>query len=185
MPGPMVHTAAMQQCSKLLAKSGVNVKPGWWIANMLADKDLSSHGYSFETGTGTILEQIKAISAILKPLRSISPVYFEHACRLICHLCVDSFSIGQLSRDRWGKIDNRIDFMSEFVWSKKKYKVGTNFFVDRNEYHLEYMKTCYKWFMPNSNKIRFLMSNEHRSMVRYSVKWGAEFAYNWIMRGIE
>ena len=42
--GPIVHTAAMRQCAKLLKASGINVKPGWWIANMQADTDLPSHG---------------------------------------------------------------------------------------------------------------------------------------------
>ncbi len=182
MPGPIVHTAAMQQCSKLLAQSGIKVRPGWWIANMMADKDLPSHGYSFESGTGTILDQIKAISGILKPLRLISPVYFEHACRLICHLCVDSFSIGQISRDRWGKVDNRIDFFSEFVCGKKLYGITTTLHAYS---HIKMMKQVYRDYIEDSRCWDFLFSHSLVLMTRRCVQFGAEYAYYWIMKGLE
>jgi len=175
--GPLVHTAAMQQCAKLLRADGINVKPGGWIANMQADTDLPSHGYSFETGTGTILQQIEKLASELKGL---TPDELTYKCQLICHLCVDSFSVGQLSSELWGKYDNRMDIAGEFVGGKKKY--GGSYYLNN---HINTMARIYLDYKEASKSFRFLFSGQFKHMVRQCVYLGAIYAYTYITEGLK
>jgi hypothetical protein len=175
--GPLVHLAAMQQCSDLLEQAGIYVDAGNIIDNMRADKELDSHGYSFESNTGSILNKIVLLSSQLSVLDKSR---FDHTCRLICHLCVDSFSVGQISGELWGKYDNRIDAAGELVYDKKKYPAFRISFGDPATYQKNYMQDVYKKYKGNAKKLRFLVSSDLTEMVRNAVKLGAEFAYNWI-----
>jgi len=179
MPGLIVHATAMQQCAKLLGGVGVKVSP--W-GNMGPDIKGPSHGYSFETGTGTILSRIESLAVSLKTCKNVGPV-----CRDICHLCTDSFRVGQISSELWGKYDDRIDFMGEFVLHKKKYTPRAVRYLDKDlliSDHMATMKGIYKAFKTPAKELKFLWSKKLAILVRYEVRNGAEFAFSWIDWGI-
>jgi hypothetical protein len=189
MPGPFVHQASMENCSELLSQIGINVNPGNLVDNMRADLDLDSHGYSFEINSGTILEKISDIADEIKQVYITNnksfPDYdwFQYKCRLICHLCTDSFSIGQISNELWGSKDDKIDACSEFVIDKKKYVVFRNDFnytLSLSANHISTMRNVYDTYKSKAKKWNFCISKDLVNMVRNAVKYGGEFGYSWI-----
>jgi hypothetical protein len=186
MPGPFVHLAAMQQCSELLWKyAGISVKPGSRYENMRADIELESHGYSCEINKGSIIEKVQYFSEILSGLREVDAKLFTHVCRLIVHLCTDSFSIGQISSELWGFKDDWIDVCSDFVINKKKFddfKIYGSGSIAENQ--LVIMNTVYRTYKSKTKKWNFFFSKDLVSMVRSEVKFGAEFGYHWICSGL-
>ena len=91
---------------------------------MYPDLKMKSHGWDMTKDKGDILDMIgevydnliKKIRAILKAGNSYKGDVNDIAISVgaLSHLIADSYTIGQISSEFWGKVDDRIDFWSEW-----------------------------------------------------------------------
>ncbi len=191
MPGPLMHRAAMRQCSKLLKQIDIPVVVGKPSENMKPDLG-DSHGWDFyKSNRGSLLDKIENQYGIIKQLveacgkdfTKIDKEAFCEAVRFLCHYTADAHSIGQLSSKLWGKIDNKIDIRSEFVTRKRKYKVKLLDFKSKEtirESLYDSIKSVYNTYHERAESPWFLASRHIKRMARNAVKCGAEYAAAYI-----
>ena len=187
MSGPFMHKATMEQCQKLLKQIGVPVSVGRLRENMEPDLG-DSHGWDFsKSNSGSLLEKIESqyetikglIKSCNKDFSAIDRNAFDKAIRFLCHYTEDAHTIGQISSEFWGKIDNRIDSRSEFVTRKKKHLVILLEYNSKREIHdalFQSMKSVYNKYHSEAGSNWFLLSRSIKQMARNAVKCGAMFA---------
>jgi hypothetical protein len=185
-----MHQASMEQCRDLLAQMGLPVKVGSKVDVMGPDFG-DSHGYDFTTGGGGIIDDMAKCYAEIKQMftaagKNPSNLHldnFSKSVQFLCHYTTDAHTIGQISREFWGKIDNRIDASCEFVANKKKYPVALNTYGSEDairEGVLASMRQVYDGYRRKAKKWYFIFSGAKRDMARNAVKCGAEFAASWV-----
>jgi len=187
MPGPIIHKTAMEETVKLIDKSTdlskhLSIKVGTYLQNMKPDT-IGSHGWDFKyTKQGSILEKIN--TEYLNLICGLSLKYnIDQHIRNICHYIVDAHTIGQLSCEFHGRIDNRLDFFATFVSNKNKYEPKIKDYI--NLEHLEYilfssMHHVYSQYYKQAKSIKFLFSKDFKHMIRNAIQKGAEFTYGYV-----
>ena len=183
MPGPLVHKAAMENLCCLLNSDGIDVHAGTAYSNIKADIKYNSHGYSVENNTGTIFDKIIELVNQIQTSNNTDIIWLTERFRLICHFCTDSMSIGQISRETWGKYDNRFDALGEFVLDKRKYgclKSCAPLIQELIKYdQLETMQNVYDLNISICKKWNYCLTDNFRTMIRRAVYMGSCYAYLW------
>ena len=126
MPGPIVHRAAMQQCENLLKNANIGISVGRMVDLMVPDVG-KHHGYDLDSSRGPLISNIEAefnkirllFNSANKSLARVDREALSRHVQYLCHYTTDAHSVGQISREFWGRIDNRIDLRMEITTNKK------------------------------------------------------------------
>jgi hypothetical protein len=189
MAGPIVHKAAMEEAARYIKElvGGLEIDVGTKTQNMMPDFK-GSHGWDFkDSQTGSILGKIEMCYFLIKTWDPDVSSIFNLSCNVrdLCHYLVDAFTIGQLSSEFWGRIDNRIDFFSEFVPNKKKFVPknidscldffdNDNLFASLKRVTYQSMRGVYRRNHKYAKRYTFLFSRRLRTMVRICVREAAQ-----------
>ncbi len=162
----------------------LNLDPGGYLDNIAPDRQKPGHGYDVIANSGNIVDLIllnfHALEIWLARIDSREAQGKAQICfRYICHYLADAFSLGQISREFWGKYDDAMDFMGEFVSIPdpveeiiNKYEFpgivgaqGAEAFIRDMIYN------TYSLFgeKAKKNKLKFIVSEDYREMVRREV----------------
>lgn len=98
----------------------LNLDPGGYLDNIEPDRKNQSHGYDVIKNDGNIVDLIllnyHALEIWLARMdRPEAPGLVQKYLRYLSHYLADAFSLGQISSEFWGKFDDSIDFMGEFI----------------------------------------------------------------------
>jgi hypothetical protein len=142
---------------------------------LLADKKLGSHGWNVPQNIDYTWDKIQFCCTEKDVILKAS---------LISHLFLDCFTIGQISDEFWGKIDNRIDFFSETVSNKTMlcYELPMETLTVSNlkVIYEQKVRWTYLTFKNHAPKYSFLFSNMLSLMVRLAVKNASFLTHNLI-----
>lgn len=189
MPSFLTHQAAMENVTDMLSRDGIQVITGNIIDNFWTDKVFDSHGYSIETGQGSILTKIEQVANEIRTMNKTDLNQFSEKCRHICHFCTDSMSIGQISNQLWGKYDNRFDALGETVSDKRANGIpplqGLLSAEDIKSLQLLSMRDVYDNHINQCRKWNYCATKQFRSMIRDCVYKGSYYAYMWIKLAVQ
>ncbi len=160
------------------------------------DLNLPSHGWDMTRDRGNILKDVglyydSLVVELKKPLKNQEKVLIYSGC--LVHYIGDLHTIGQVSREFWGKTDNKIDLASEFCTFSPVWKGGLNYIgLDslKAELHREIVDTYRTWrdFAKSAETMWFVDPGQAKPYVdrqgAWSVYYGKLALWNaWIDAG--
>ncbi len=162
----------------------------------LPDLNLPSHGWDLTRDRGGILKDVglyydSLVMELKKPLKNREKLLIYSGC--LVHYIADLHTIGQVSREFWGKTDNKIDLASKFCTFSPIWKGGlTHIGLDtlKAELHREIVNTYNVWadFARRAQTMWFMDQGQAKPTVdrqgTWSVSYGKLALWNvWVEAG--
>lgn len=121
MPFILVHSASFKQAIKLIDKAtGVKIDFPGYLNIIKPDRINKPHAWDMVNSTGNIFDYIKNniddLESIIKT--TDNPKFYVEPLVFINHYISDAMTIGQISSEFWGRIDDIIDARMELVINK-------------------------------------------------------------------